>query len=304
MKAYKGFTKDMKCRDFQYEVGKTYEEPEAELCRKGFHACEAPIDCLRYYDPAHSVYHEVELDATEEREEGDTKRVGKKIKIGAQLDIPHLCKVQFEYVKSHCTNENNADPGKPATAGYRGAATAGNYGAATAGNYGAATAGESGAATAGESGAATAGYRGAATAGESGAATAGYRGAATAGNYGAATAGNYGAATAGESGAATAGYRGAATAGNYGAATAGNYGAATSRGRSAVGENGIACARGNHVRVKGGMGAVLVIAEENESDYDIAHWNAFVIDGKQYKADTWYTFKDGELVEVSDEDEQ
>ncbi|MBQ8707957.1 MAG: hypothetical protein IJ523_07715, partial [Succinivibrionaceae bacterium] len=133
MKAYKGFTKDMKCRDFQYEVGKTYEEPEAELCRKGFHACEAPIDCLRYYDPAHSVYHEVELDATEEREEGDTKRVGKKIKIGAQLDIPHLCKVQFEYVKSHCTNENNADPGKPATAGYRGAATAGNYGAATAG---------------------------------------------------------------------------------------------------------------------------------------------------------------------------
>ena len=216
MKAYKGFTKDMKCRDFQYEVGKTYEEPEAELCRKGFHACEAPIDCLRYYDPAHSVYHEVELDATEEREEGDTKRVGKKIKIGAQLDIPHLCKVQFEYVKSHCTNENNADPGKPATAGYRGAATAGNYGAATAGNYG----------------------------------------------------------------------------------------AATSRGRSAVGENGIACARGNHVRVKGGMGAVLVIAEENESDYDIAHWNAFVIDGKQYKADTWYTFKDGELVEVSDEDEQ
>ena len=256
MKAYKGFTKDMKCRDFQYEEGKTYEESEAKLCRKGFHACEAPIDCLRYYDPAHSVYHEVELDATDEKESEDTKRVGKRIKIGAQLDIPHLCKVQFEYVKSHCTNENNADPGKPATAGYRGAATAGNYGAATAG----------------ESGAATAGYRGAATAG--------YRGAATAGNYG------------------------AATAGNYGAATAGNYGAATSRGRSAVGENGIACARGNHVRVKGGMGAVLVIAEENESDYDIAHWKAFVIDGKQYKADTWYTFKDGELVEVSDEDEQ
>ena len=208
MKAYKGFTKDMKCRDFQYEEGKTYEESEAKLCRKGFHACEAPIDCLRYYDPAHSVYHEVELDATDEKESEDTKRVGKRIKIGAQLDIPHLCKVQFEYVKSHCTNENNADPGKPATAGYRGAATAGNYGAAT------------------------------------------------------------------------------------------------SRGRSAVGENGIACARGNHVRVKGGMGAVLVIAEENESDYDIAHWKAFVIDGKQYKADTWYTFKDGELVEVSDEDEQ
>ena len=65
MKAYKGFGQDMKCRDFQFEEGKTYELPEGEkpqLCNNGFHACEAPIDCLKYYDPAHSVYHEVELD--------------------------------------------------------------------------------------------------------------------------------------------------------------------------------------------------------------------------------------------------
>ena len=123
-----------------------------------------------------------------------------------------------------------------------------------------------------------------ATAGDSGAATAGDSGAATAGNYGAATAGNYGAATAGDSG----------------AATAGNYGAATSRGKSEVGTNGLAVARGNNVKVKGGIGSILVIAEENTSNYDIADWKAVIVDGENVKADTWYRLKDGELCEVAE----
>ena len=131
-------------------------------------------------------------------------------------------------------------------------------------------------------------------------AAAGYRGAATAGECGAATAGECGAATAGDSGAATAGECGAATAGEYGAATAGDSGAATSRGSSASGENGLSVARGNNVRVKGGLGAILVIAEENESDYEIKHWKAVVVDGENIKADTWYKLEDGELVEVTE----
>lgn len=49
MKGYKGFDKDLKCRDFQYEIGKTYETDEAKLCEKGFHFCEAPFDVLNYY---------------------------------------------------------------------------------------------------------------------------------------------------------------------------------------------------------------------------------------------------------------
>ena len=115
-------------------------------------------------------------------------------------------------------------------------------------------------------------------------ATAGYRGAATAGDYGAATAGDSGAATAGDSG----------------AATAGDYGAATSRGSASVGANGIACARGNNVRVKGGLGAILVIAEEQPTDYNIAHWKAVEVDGETVKADTWYRLVDGKLVEAGD----
>jgi hypothetical protein len=147
-------------------------------------------------------------------------------------------------------------------------------------------------ATAGDSGAATAGDSGAATAGSYGAATAGYRGAATAGYRGAATAGDSGAATAGDSG--------AATAGSYGAATAGSYGAATSRGSSASGKFGLSVARGNNVRVKGGLGAVLVIVEEMSDSYEIKDWEAAVVDGKEIKSDTWYMLKDGEFVEAKD----
>ena len=132
------------------------------------------------------------------------------------------------------------------------------------------------------------------------AASAGDYGAASAGDYGAASAGDYGAASAGEKGAASAGDYGAASAGEKGAASAGEKGAATSRGRSSVGENGIACARGNGCKVKGGMGAVLVIAEENEDNYDIKSWKAFVIDGEKYKPDTWYTLKGGKIVEVTE----
>ena len=99
---------------------------------------------------------------------------------------------------------------------------------------------------------------------------------------------------------ATAGEYGAATAGYAGAATAGNRGAATSKGKSAVGENGIAVARGNGVRVKGGMGAVLVIAEENEDDYNLATWKVGVVDGTTLKPDTWYKLENGEFVEVND----
>ena len=115
-----------------------------------------------------------------------------------------------------------------------------------------------------------------------------------------ATAGYRGAATAGDSGAATAGYRGAATAGDSGAATAGNYGAATSRGKSASGKNGLSVARGNGVRVKGSLGAILVIAEEEDTNYNIREWKAVVVDGKKIKPDTWYKLSNGELVEVEE----
>ena len=104
MKLYKGFNRDMTCRGFQYKEGETYKTDSAKLCESGFHACENPLDCFVYYNPANSVYHEVELDATEETGD-DSKRVGKRIKIGAELSVANICKAHFEYVKEHTTNE-------------------------------------------------------------------------------------------------------------------------------------------------------------------------------------------------------
>ena len=274
LKTYKAFDKDLSCRGFKYEVGKEYEETgDIKACEKGFHACPYPLDVFGYYAPAGSRFCEVEQSGKIDDSESD-KVCSSKIRIGAELDIRGLVKAAISFVKERCTNECNAEPGKPATAGDSGAATAGNYGAATAGYRGAATAGNYGAATAGNSGAATAGDSGAATAGDYGAATAGYRGAATAG----------------DSGAATAGYRGAATAGDYGAATA--------RGKASTGSNGLSMARGNNVQVKGGIGAILVIAEEREDTCDIVDWKAVLVDGEVVKADTWYRLENGELVEV------
>ena len=290
IKAYKAFDKDLSCREFKYEVGKEYEETGyIKVCEKGFHACPYPLDVFGYYPPAGARFCEVEQSGKIDDSESN-KVCSSKIRIGAELDIRGLVKAAVSYVKERCTNECNAEPGKPATAGDSGAATAGYSGAATAGDYGAATAGDYGAATAGNHGAATAGDYGAATAGD--------YGAATAGDSGAATAGNHGAATAGDCGAATAGNHGAATAGNHGAATAGDYGAATARGKALTGSNGLSVARGKNVQVKGGIGAILVIAEERDNTYDIVDWKAVVVDGEVVKADTWYRLENGELVEV------
>lgn len=89
-----------------------------------------------------------------------------------------------------------------------------------------------------------------------------------------------------------------ATAGNYGAATAGDSGAATARGKASTGSNGLSVARGKNVQVKGGIGAILVIAEERDDTYDIVDWKAVAVDGEVVKADTWYRLENGELVEV------
>ena len=182
----------MTCRGFQYESGKTYEEPTAKLCDSGFHACIDPLDCFGYYAPGASVYREVELEDNGEREECDTKICGKKITIGAEISLPGIIKAHAEYVKSKCTMEHT-DPKQ---------------------------------------------------------------------------------------------------------ATAGNYGAATARGKVTVGADGVGTVRGNDVKIRGGMGAMLTIAVENDTDFNIKEWKSFVIDGETYKADTWYTLKSSEIVEA------
>ena len=136
MKCYKGFDKDLKCRNFQYEIGKEYEEERAEICDTGFHACENPLDVFEYYAPAGSRYCEVELDANDQKSD-DSKRVGKKISIKAEIGIAGIIKAGVEYIK----DQVNWDDDKKSNTGNQSAATnTGDWSAATnTGNRSAAT---------------------------------------------------------------------------------------------------------------------------------------------------------------------
>ena len=137
MKVYKGTNKAMQCtpggKVFQYEQGVTYEKPEAKLCQNGFHACEAPLDVLRYYSPADgSRYFEAELeDVSTQRSIDDTKICGKKITLGAEIGIPGLAKAHVEWVKETCkkSTEQNAsgERGNAAASGESGNAAASGW---------------------------------------------------------------------------------------------------------------------------------------------------------------------------------
>ena len=292
MKGFKGFDKDLKCRDLQYEVGKEAAvDGDIELCKRGIHFCENPHYIFSYYAPGeNNRFAVVEAEGvSDERNGNDSKRVCRRLTVKAEISVFEICKIavstffeNFGFKKKiESADTNNAGDCGAARAGDYGAANAGNYGAARAGDYGAANAGNYGAARAGDYGAANIGYKGAARAGDYGAANAGNCGAARAGDYGAANAGNCGAARAGDCGAANAGDYGAANAGDYGAAIVSNDG-----------------------RVKGGYGCVLVARNieysEKTKRHEVADWACAIVDGKDIKPDTWYRLKDGKLVEDND----
>ena len=174
MKTYKGFNKNMTAQNgYQYEEGKEYEEEKAVACECGFHACEYPLDCFRYYSPESSVYHVVEQSGEFSKNSDDSKVASTKIKIGAEISIAGLVKAAIEYTKERAKPECDATGYKGASSatGYKGASFATGYkGASSAtGNYGASSAtGDYGASSAtGNCGASSAtGYKGSAIAGD------------------------------------------------------------------------------------------------------------------------------------------
>ena len=130
VKSYKGFNKDMTCGDFQYKEGKEYETSKAVVCNEGFHACEHPLDCLGYYPPSTSVYHEVEQTGEFSSDSGsrDSKIASTKIKIGAKLSIAGLVQAAIDFTKSKTVTMQDAtgDCGASSATGYKGASSADN----------------------------------------------------------------------------------------------------------------------------------------------------------------------------------
>ena len=120
--AYKAFDANWQCRGFQFEVGKTYaHDGPVKLCKSGFHACEAPLDCLNYYSIIDSKFAEVELGGVSDEREKDTKRVGSTVSIKASLNIAGLVKAQVEWCKQNAENKSVAE------GDYSTAASCGNY---------------------------------------------------------------------------------------------------------------------------------------------------------------------------------
>ena len=288
MKAFKGFNKDMTCRDFQYEEGKEFHTDKAKCCDEGFHACEYPLDCFGYYSPSGSVFHEVELSGDIDRNDKDSKVCSTDIKIGARLSIAGLVKAAIEFTMSKVNKDASSDKycgassatgncGASSATGYCGASSAtGNYGASSAtGDYGASSA---------------TGYCGASSAtGDCGASSAtGYCGASSA-----------------------TGYCGASSATGYcGASSATGY-----RGASSVSDpTGVAVAWGQESKAKGCLGSHLILSDWKytgecyadgiyKSPYNVNSWKLtgakmVQVDGEKIKEDTYYRCIDGKVVEV------
>ena len=127
--AYKGFDKNLKCRDYQYEIGKTFEHKgKVEVCKSGFHACEYPLDVFSYYPPSSSRFAIVKMHGETSKDSDDTKIASAKITIETEIKLPEMINRAVDWIK----NKVNWGDDKASNTGNQSAATnTGNQSAAT-----------------------------------------------------------------------------------------------------------------------------------------------------------------------------
>ena len=146
--AYKAMDKNMMCRDKQYEVGKTYTEPEADCCHAGMHACENPLDVLHYYPLKDSPrFFEVECGGNVDKSEEDSKLACTELTVKGEANFAGLVKATVNAVFNRVKGKKPFSSGDSSTAGSSGySSTAGSSGrystAGSSGDY--STAGSSG----------------------------------------------------------------------------------------------------------------------------------------------------------------
>ena len=303
--AYKGFDKNLKCRDYQYVVGKTFEHDGAvKACKSGFHACEYPLDVFSYYPPSSSRFAVVKMHGETSKDSDDTKIASAKITIETEIKLPEMINRAVDWIK----NKINWSDDNTSNTGYRSAATnTGNRSAATNTGYRSAatnTGNRSAATNTGDQSAATnTGDQSAATN------TGNWSAATNTGDQSAATnTGNRSAATnTGDQSAATnTGDQSAATnTGDRSAATnTGNWSAATNTGDQSAAEvsgcGSVAIAIGRSSKSKADNGGAIVCVYR-DCNGDLMHIKASKVGENGIKANTWYTLDaDGEFVEVDE----
>ena len=322
VKAYKGFDSELKCRDFQYEVGKEYEmDGEIDCCSRGFHACESPLEVLGYYfldkDAGFCRFCEVEQSGKMNKDDdGSTKIASSKIKIKAELKFADLIKLGIEWIQKKTRNskDKNDNGGHYAKIG-----SSGDYAQIGSSGYYAQIGSSGNSATIGSSGnSATIGSSGYyAKIGSSGH----YAKIGSSGNYAKiGSSGDY--AKIGSSGdyaqIGSSGYYAqigssgnSATIGSSGySAKIGSSGHSAKIGSSgdsaqinATGEGSVICCAGIDARARAKKGSWITLSEWRYNKEKGRNVPVCVkteqVDGERIKEDTWYQLKDGEFVECS-----
>ena len=131
--AYKGFDENLKCRGYQYEIGKTFEHDGAvKACESGFHACEYPLDVFSYYPPSVSRFAVVKMHGETSKDSDDTKIASAKITIETEIKLPEMINRAVDWIK----NKINWSDDNTSNTGYYSVATnTGNRSAATNTGY-------------------------------------------------------------------------------------------------------------------------------------------------------------------------
>ena len=304
---YKGFNKDMTCKGFQYEEGKEYHEEEAIVCRKGFHACEYPLDCFNYYKPAESVFHEVELGEDAYGDGNNTKKCSKSIKVGARLDIAGIIKAAINYTREICVDSRSG--------GNRSAISGGDWSALSGENRSALSGGDRSAISGGYQSALSGGYQSAISGGYQSAISGENRSALSGGDWSALSGGNRSAISGGDQSAISGGYRSSISGGDWSAISGGDWSAISGGYQSAIsGGDWSAISGGDQSAISGGDQSVLrggkeckyrgglwsVFAAEIYDDNELIGMKTAVVDGENIKPNTWYQFDGKEFIESNE----
>jgi hypothetical protein len=318
--SFKGFDKNLQCRGFQYEIGKTYHhEGEVKACGSGFHACEYPLDVFGYYAPGQSRFATVEQSGDLSREDdGDSKISSRSITVKAEIDIPFLVKASIEYTTSKCEPIDKKSPAfsdkdrgqavatgdlsaSSATGDLSASSATGDLSASSATGYksaSSATGDQSASSATGDQSASSAtGYKSASSA-------TGYKSASSAtGDQSASSA------TGDQSASSATGDQSASSAtGDLSASSAtGNWSASTTTGHyseSQIIEKkdcfGIALGAGYQNKARAPEGSAIVLAFRG-NEGEIIHIRASKVGENGVKANTWYQLsEDGEFVEVKE----
>ena len=312
--SYKAFDKNMKCRGFQYEVGKEYKmDGEIKCCIRGFHACKSPIEVWEYYDMLNSRFAEVEQSGKIDKEEKSTKVCSSSIKIKAELKLADIINVGVEWLKDITSpskiktggalNDNGYRNKKIGSSGYSAQiGSSGDYAKIGSSGYSAKIGSSGYSAQIGSSG----DYAQIGSSGDH--AKIGSSGDSaqivSSGDHSKIGSSGYSAQIGSSGDSAQIGSSGySAQIGSFGDSaqigSSGDYAQIDSTGEDSV----IMCA-GNSSKAKAKVGSWITLAEWERSDEKKRYVPVCVkteyVDGENIKSDTWYQLKNGKFVEVNE----